>query len=62
MDDRAILEATGRHPDEWFAFLDAQGATSWTGDELAAWLDAEGIDPQWREAIAERYHAARGMS
>ena len=62
MDDRAILEATDRHPDEWFAFLDAQGATSWSGDELAAWLTAERIDAPWRDAIAERYRTARGMN
>jgi 16S rRNA (adenine1518-N6/adenine1519-N6)-dimethyltransferase len=64
MSDRAVLDATGRHPDEWFAFLDAQGATAWTGERIAEWLhdEAPGVAASWREVIAARYWQARGIA
>jgi hypothetical protein len=62
--DRAMLDATGRHPDEWFAFLDAQDAPTWTHSRIADWLHehAPEVSDSWRQAIAERYEQARGMS
>ena len=36
--DKDVLDATGRHPDEWFAFLDAQGATQWSREGIGEWL------------------------
>ena len=64
MDDKEVLEATGRHPDEWFAFLDAAGATRWTHAAIVLWL-AEGFDglgESHGELIAGRYEAARGLA
>ncbi|MCU1439198.1 MAG: hypothetical protein JWP85_195 [Rhodoglobus sp.] len=63
MSDRAMLDATGRHPDEWFAFLDAQDATTWTHSRIADWLreQAPEVSGRWRQAIAVRYEQARGM-
>jgi hypothetical protein len=63
MSDRATLEATGRHPDEWFAFLDAQDATKWTHIRIVDWLheQAPGVSEPWCEVIAVRYEGARGM-
>jgi hypothetical protein len=62
--DRAVLEGTGRHPDEWFAFLDAQGATTWTRERIAEWLrqEAPAVTASWREVVAGRYARARGMA
>jgi hypothetical protein len=64
LSDRAVLDATGRHPDEWFAFLDAQGATTWTRDRIRQWLrdEAPAVGTPWREAIAVRYSQARGLA
>lgn len=63
MSDRAVLEATGRHPDEWFAYLDAQGATAWTHTRIAEWLHAEApeVSGWWCQAITVRFEQARGM-
>ena len=64
MDDKDVLEATGRHPDEWFAFLDAAGATGWTHEATVIWL-AEGFDGLGEahgELIASRFAAARGLT
>lgn len=59
--DKAVLDATGRHPDEWFAFLDAQQATGWTHPMIARWLVDNGVDPWWAQGITVRYEQARGM-
>lgn len=59
--DKAVLDATGRHPDEWFAFLDAQQATGWTHTAIARWLLEQGVDGWWAQGITVRYEQARGM-
>jgi hypothetical protein len=61
--DKEILEATGRHPDEWFAFLDAQGATEWDHNGTNEWLTSmlEGVNGMWPEAVATNYRRARGL-
>lgn len=60
--DQKMLEATGRMPDEWFALLDAEGATTWTHTRIAAWLrTVHGSPPWWNQAITVRYEQARGM-
>lgn len=59
--DKAVLDATGRHPDEWFAFLDAQQATGWTHTAIARWLVQQGVDGWWAQGITVRYEQARGM-
>ena len=59
--DKAVLDATGRHPDEWFAFLDVQQATGWTHTAIARWLVDQGVDGWWAQGITVRYEQARGM-
>lgn len=59
--DKAVLDATGRHPDEWFAFLDAQQATGWSHTAIARWLVDNGVDPWWAQGITVRYEQSRGM-
>ena len=63
-DDRDVLEATGKHPDEWFAYLDAHGAIEWDHARIVAWLIAEApnLSEQWGDAIATRYEQARGTT
>ena len=45
--DQKMLEATGRMPEEWFALLDAEGATAWTHTRIAAWLRTVHGSPPW---------------
>ena len=61
--DKDVLDATGRHPDEWFAFLDAQGATQWSREGIGEWLSGAlaGVDSEWSDAIAANYRKARGL-
>jgi len=61
--DAAMLAATGRLPDEWFALLDDQQATTWTHTQIASWLHTEhdGLDGWWAQSVTVRYEQARGM-
>lgn len=60
--DAAMRAATGRHPEEWFALLDAKHATGWNHSDIARWLVGEyGVDAWWSQSIAVRYEQARGM-
>ena len=60
--DKDVLDATGRHPDEWFAFLDARGAPALERQTISAWLaDDFGLDEHWSELITARYSRARGI-
>lgn len=60
--DDAVRAATGRHPDEWFAALDAAGATQWGHPRIAQWLSSEHeVDPWWAQSITIRYEQARGL-
>ncbi|QNO38074.1 DUF4287 domain-containing protein [Protaetiibacter sp. SSC-01] len=60
--DEALTAATGRAPGEWFALLDAAGATGWTHSVIADWLRAEhDVDPWWCQSITVRYEQARGL-
>ena len=62
MSDEAVLAATGKHPDDWFALLDAAGATTWTHQAIASWLKSEhGAPPWWTQGITIRYEQARGL-
>ncbi len=61
--DRVVLEKTGHHPDEWFAFLDAQSATTWTEHQTLEWLVTEGqVSSAGARVIAERYRQLRGLT
>lgn len=60
--DDAVVSATGRSRAEWFALLDAAGATGWKHQAIANWLVAEqGIDPWWAQGVTVGYEQARGI-
>lgn len=60
--DEAVRERTGRTRDEWFALLDAAGATGWSHSVIARWLgDEHAVDAWWCQSITVSYEQARGM-
>lgn len=59
--DDAVRERTGRTRQEWFALLDAAGASAWTHARIAAWLgDEHGVDAWWCQSITVAFEQARG--
>ena len=62
--DHDVLEGTGRHPDEWFAFLDIAGASKWQHPQIVGWFatNADHLSTEWAESLAARYAAARGLT
>ena len=53
---------TGRPYSEWFAQLDAWGATEVPHKEIAAWLTSErGVPGWWAQNITVEYERARGL-
>jgi len=62
--DHDVLEGTGRHPDEWFAFLDIAGASKWQHSDIVGWFatNADHLSSEWADSIAARYEAARGIA
>ena len=62
MSDEAVLAATGKHPDDWFALLDAAGAAGWAHPAIARWLqDEQGATGWWAQGITIRFEQARGL-
>ncbi|WP_350349389.1 hypothetical protein ABIQ69_05585 [Agromyces sp. G08B096] len=59
--DAAVLEATGRDRDDWFAVLDEHQAMEWPHREIATWLVGEGVDPWWAQSLTVSYEQARGL-
>lgn len=60
--DDAVRRATGKGHDEWFAILDAWGATERSHPEIARWLkDVHEIPPWWTQNLTVDYERARGM-
>lgn len=60
--DDAVRAATGRTPDEWFALLDAWGATERGHTAVARWLSSEhGVDGWWAQNVTVAYEQDRGM-
>ena len=60
--DDAVRDATGRGRDEWFALLDAAGATGWKHRDIATWLVSEQrVDPWWSQNVTVAYEQARGI-
>lgn len=54
--------ATGRNRDEWFALLDAWGASRREYRGIAGWLVAEhGLSNWWAQKLTVEYEQARGM-
>lgn len=59
--DDAMLRATGKRHPEWFALLDAWGATDRGHTEIAAWLrDGNSVAGWWAQSITVAYERARG--
>ncbi|BDZ42204.1 hypothetical protein GCM10025865_15030 [Paraoerskovia sediminicola] len=60
--DDAVEAATGHPRAVWYEKLDAQGATSWSHRDIAAWLVAEeGVDGWWAQSVTVAYEQARGL-
>ena len=60
--DEAMLRATGKRHAEWFAILDAWGATDHNHTEIASWLSqTQGTPGWWTQNITVAYERARGM-
>jgi len=60
--DEAMQRATGKGHADWFALLDAWGATAHTHTEIARWLsEAHGVPPWWTQSVTVSYERARGM-
>ena len=60
--DDAVVSATGRSRGDWFALLDAAGATGWKHQAIANWLVTEqGVDPWWAQGVTVGYEQARGI-
>jgi hypothetical protein len=60
--DEAMLRATGKRHAEWFALLDAWGATDHSHTEIARWLaESQGTPGWWTQNITVAYERARGM-
>lgn len=60
--DAAMLRATGKGHAEWFAILDAWGATDHNHPEIASWLsESQGTPGWWTQNITVAYERARGM-
>jgi hypothetical protein len=60
--DEAMRRGSGKPHAEWFALLDAWGATSHNHTEIATWLrDTQGVPGWWSQNITVSYERARGM-
>lgn len=59
--DDAVREATGHAPTDWFARLDAEGATGWEHPAIARRLVEWDMDPWWAQGVAIRYEQERGI-
>lgn len=60
--DESMRRRTGKGHAEWFAILDAWGATDHTHTEIARWLgEHQGLPSWWTQNITVAYERARGM-
>jgi uncharacterized protein YndB with AHSA1/START domain len=60
--DETIRANTGRGWDEWFALLDAWGASEKPHPEIARWLMEEhGVPGWWAQGVTVGYERARGL-
>jgi len=60
--DEAMRRATGKSHQEWFALLDAWGATDHNHAEIARWLsEAHDVPGWWTQNVTVAYERARGM-
>ena len=59
---QAVINATGKPPDEWNSILDAAGARDMTHKDIATMLREEhGVSPWWSQHVTVEYERARGM-
>ncbi len=60
--DESMVRATGKTHAEWFAVLDAWGATDHGHTEIARWLrEEQGVPPWWTQSVTVAYERARGI-
>lgn len=60
--DESMRRRTGKGHDDWFALLDAWGATERGHTEIARWLsETHGVAGWWTQNITVAYERARGM-
>jgi uncharacterized protein YndB with AHSA1/START domain len=60
--DEAMVKGSGRNHAEWFAMLDAWGATAHNHTQIATWLrDGQGVPGWWAQNITVAYERARGL-
>jgi uncharacterized protein YndB with AHSA1/START domain len=60
--DDAMRRGSGKGHEEWFALLDAWGATEHKHGEIARWLsETHGVPGWWTQNITVNYERARGM-
>ena len=60
--DDAMLRATGKVHAQWFAVLDAWGATDHNHTEIARWLsETHDVPGWWTQHVTVAYERARGM-
>ena len=60
--DEAVLRATGKSCDDWFAILDAAGACELAHREIAVYLrEQENVSPWWSQEVTVQYERARGL-
>ena len=58
----AVLRATGKSPEDWFAILDGAGARDMSHKEIAVLLNTlHGVSPWWSQHVTVEYERARGM-
>ncbi|PCN48577.1 hypothetical protein Csp2054_05575 [Curtobacterium sp. 'Ferrero'] len=56
-----VLAATGRHPDEWYAAIDAADGQRIGHAAIAAWLAEHGVDSWWAQGVTIGYEQSRGL-
>jgi uncharacterized protein YndB with AHSA1/START domain len=60
--DDAVRRASGKGHAEWFALLDAWGATEHGHTEIARWLsEIHGVRSWWTQSITVAYERSRGL-
>ena len=58
----AVLRATGRSRDDWFAILDAADAPKLAHRTIAAYLrEQQSVSPWWSQEVTVQYERARGL-
>ncbi len=60
--DESVRKGTGRGWDEWFALLDAWGATDRRRRDIVDWISGEhGVSGWWSQSVTGSYERARGL-